>query len=324
MKLLTIVLAAAGHDSRAGIALAQGAAMVAASSGGTAETLVLGTDAAAAQTLSAGLSGTVHHATSTALREGSTDAIVGAATAAVLAVDPDVVLFAANAAENEAGARLAGRLHTALASDCVGLSIDNGQPTFVRPVFGGKAHAEVRVNARPAVATVGAGALPAPLAASSGASLRELSVSADPPARVVSLGVVGDEGGSRLTDARVIVSGGRGIGGPEGFARLAELAGALGGAVAASRFAVDSGWVPSSFQVGQTGVSVTPDVYIAIGISGASQHLVGIVGAKRVVAVNTDESAAIFENADLGTVDDWNELFPPLVSEVRRLRGQVP
>src|SRR5260221_3644033 len=112
MKLLAIVIAATGHDTRAGIALAQGAAMVAASSGATAETLVLGADAAAAQTLSVGLSGTVHHPTSPAPREGSTDAIVGAATTAVPAVDPDVVLFAAGAAEQGAGARLARRVAT--------------------------------------------------------------------------------------------------------------------------------------------------------------------------------------------------------------------
>jgi electron transfer flavoprotein alpha subunit len=321
MKLLTVILGGAGHDTRAGAALSLAASALADSSGGTAESLLLGGDDGVAAALAAHLSGTLHHATSPELEQGATDAVVSAGAAAIATLDPDVVLLPAAPAEQEAAARLAGRLKSALASDCVAVAID-GEVTFVRPVFGGKAHARTRISARPAFATVRPGALGAP-AASSGATIRPIGIPADPPARVVSLGTVGDAGGASLADARVIISGGRGIGGPEGFARLAELASALGGVVAASRFAVDSGWVPSSYQVGQTGATVAPDVYVAIGISGASQHLVGMIGAKRVVAVNTDKSAAIFENADLGTTDDWHELLPPLLAEIRRLRGQA-
>ena len=125
--------------------------------------------------------------------------------------------------------------------------------------------------------------------------------------------------GVKLEDARVVVSGGRGLGGPEPFSGLEDLAKLLGGAVGASRAAVDSGWVPPSLQVGLTGKSITPDLYITVAISGASQHMAGCSGAKCIVAINKDADANIFKDARYGVVGDWETVLPALTEAVREL-----
>ena len=125
--------------------------------------------------------------------------------------------------------------------------------------------------------------------------------------------------GIRLEDATVVVSGGRGIGGAEGFELLKELARVLGGAVGASRAPVDNGWVPSNLQVGLTGTVVSPNVYLAVGISGAAQHMAGCSSAKTIIAINRDPEAPIFQRAPFGAVADWREILPPLIEKCRSM-----
>ena len=130
-----------------------------------------------------------------------------------------------------------------------------------------------------------------------------------------------DAAGISLEDAAVVIGGGRGLGGPEPFEQLRELAGVLGGAVGASRAACDAGWIDHSHQVGLTGKTITPDLYITFGISGASQHIAGCTGAKNVVAVNTDERASIFRDARYGVVGDWKAVLPAFLAAVNDLKG---
>lgn len=234
---------------------------------------------------------------------------------------PAVVLLPADARGREVGPRLAGRARGTAVNDAVDVRIVDGRPVWTRPVFGGKAFAAVAARREPAVVTVRPGAFEP--AAETGAAVQVEQRAAESPAATVRLRerAAEERRGVRLEEARVVVSGGRGLGGPEPFKQLEELAGLLGGAVGASLAAVDEGWVPPDRQVGQTGKVVSPDVYFAIGISGASQHLAGIAGAKCVVAINKDPNAPIFEAARFGIVMDYRQILPALIEEVRRQKA---
>ncbi|MDI3317333.1 MAG: electron transfer flavoprotein subunit alpha/FixB family protein [Bacillota bacterium] len=247
---------------------------------------------------------------------------LAAAEGLVRAAGADVVLFTGDAAGRELGPRLGRRLGTGSVTECTDFHVEDGRLEAVRPVFGGKAIAHVRTEGRPAVLVTRFHAF-APAQAGSGegaAPVQEVAVelpAADGLPRVVERIEESGEG-IRLEEARRIVSGGRGLGGPENFALLEELARVIGAAVGASRAAVDAGWVPASYQIGQTGHIVAPDLYLAVGISGASQHLAGIGGARHVVAINKDPNAPIFKVAELGVAEDYKKLLPPLIEELRR------
>ena len=239
-------------------------------------------------------------------------------------VEPRVVLVARTNEGRELAPRLAFRLGVGLAQDCLEVSIDQADKSLLanRPVYGGNAIAVVSCDRTPQIAAIRPKAYEPTEADSSRQGLVvsfpvELDAS-QAKTRVIET-VKEEAAGVKLEDARVVVSGGRGLGGPEPFAGLEDLAKLLGGAVGASRAAVDSGWVPASYQVGLTGKTITPDLYITVAISGASQHMAGCSGAKVIVAINKDSQANIFKEARYGVVGDWERVVPALTEAVREL-----
>lgn len=232
-------------------------------------------------------------------------------------LDARAVLLPADERGGEVAPRLAERLAGAAVTHAVAVEVADGRPVWTRPVFGGKALATVVATAEPVVATLRRGAFEPAHTNGGSASLETRRAPAGDGA-VELIGSEAPAGGASLEDAAVIVSGGAGLGGAEAFSELEELARLLEGAVGASLAAVDAGWAPPERQVGLTGKAVSPDVYFALGISGASQHLAGIGSAKAVVAVNTDPDAPIFRTARLGAVMDCREFIGALVAELRR------
>ncbi len=247
-----------------------------------------------------------------------TAALAGVATQ----VNPAVVLIGQTTVGRDLAPRFAFRMKTSVAMDCIDLALRDGKLVMTRPCFGGNAHASYTSKTMPQVATVRTKSQE-PLTPDASRAGEVTSMTVDTgasQAQVVSRQEVKAEG-IRLEDAKVVVSGGRGLGGPEGFDALQTLAGVLGGAVGASRAVVDLGWVGVALQVGLTGKVVTPDLYIAVGISGASQHLAGITGVKSVVAVNKDKDADIFKVSRFGAVTDWKPFLIAFIEECRRLKA---
>lgn len=260
------------------------------------------------------------------LQAYSTQAYAAALCQAAAALDPAVILGAATAMGRDLLPRAAARLGVGLAQDCTAARLlEDGRLECVRPIFAGKAFARVRFTRSPAMATLRPNvfALGRPETGRK-ASVVEFApeIAADAArARVTS---VVASGGQRveLTEADIIVSGGRGMKGPENFPLIQELADVLGGAMGASRAAVDAGWIDHQHQVGQTGKTVSPTLYIACGISGAIQHLAGMSSSKYIVAINKDPEAPIFKVADYGIVGDLFAVVPALTSEIRKLKSQ--
>jgi electron transfer flavoprotein alpha subunit len=291
--------------------------------GGSVTAVALGSSAndAAQQAIAFGADAAVI-APSAELDEYRNDTWTAAMTAISRDVNPAVILIGQSAVGRDLAPRLAIRLGTAVAMDTIALEAEGGKLAMIRPVYGGSAHARVTCKTAPSVATVRVKSqerLEPDTSRSGPVSTVEVDT-ASSTARVVSREEMKAEG-IRLEDAKVVVSGGRGLGSKEGFEDLTTLAGLLGGAVGASRAVVDMGWVPVNMQVGLTGKIVTPDLYIAVGISGASQHLAGITGAKNVIAINKDKDADIFKVSRFGAVSDWKPFLPALIAEVRKLKA---
>lgn len=233
---------------------------------------------------------------------------------------PAAVLLGNDTYSQELTPRLAHRLGGSAAGDAVEVKTTDGKLSVQRSVYGGKATAVLELMRAPGVVWMRARALaPADAAGRPAGSIEKARL--DPPAddrvKVVARHVEAKEG-VRLEDARLIVSGGRGLGGPEPFRELQALADAMGAQMAASRAACDAGWVPPSWQVGQTGKKVAPELYLAIAISGASQHIMGIADSKVICAVNRDPDAPIFKHCQFGLVEDYQKVVGPLRDKLSR------
>ncbi|MGE5524021.1 MAG: electron transfer flavoprotein subunit alpha/FixB family protein [Rhodospirillaceae bacterium] len=245
-----------------------------------------------------------------------------AAAAIIDTARPSVVLFTHTLQTREWVPRLAARLKVGLVSDCTGLRLDGRVLVAMKPVYGGSAIATYAVHGAPAMATVRAGAFQPASSPDCGGEVVSVTVpTLEPRVTVLEEIVAATDGAPRLKDAKVIVSGGRGVGGPDNWHYIEEASNAIGAAVGCSRPVADAGWVPSTHQVGLSGTSVSPDLYIAVGISGAVQHLAGIASARTVVAINSDPDAEIFNRAMYGVVGDFREVLPAFVERVRQLRG---
>ena len=264
--------------------------------------------------------------------------------------DPNVVLFGASSIGRDMAPRIAGRIHTGLTADCTRLDIDvakyqeylrkatnvpeekimaldttNRNLKMTRPAFGGNVMATIICpNYRPQMATVRPGVMEMPekdatrtgeiVMVDAGLSMDDMNVEI--------LEVVKNEKKSvDITDAKILVSGGRGVGGPEGFDPLRELAAELGGEVSSSRIGVDNGWIERDRQVGQTGKTVHPELYIACGISGAIQHQAGMEGSEFVIAINVDAKCPMMQLADLGIVGDLKKIVPALTDAIKKYKA---
>jgi electron transfer flavoprotein alpha subunit len=252
-----------------------------------------------------------------ALADYTTDAYTNVLAELIRASDPAVIIMGASAQGKDLAGRLAARLDAGVAMDCVGIKIDNGKLTYARPMFGGKILADVEIEGDPQIVAIRPNVM----------NINEVSKNCAIEKPTVQVGEIKTRVVEKkmetadkieLTEADIIVSGGRGTGGD--YAAIEALAKELGAAVGASRSAVDEGWRPHSDQVGQTGKTVSPTLYIACGISGAIQHLAGMSTSKYIVAINKDEEAPIFSKADYGIVDDLFNVVPAIAEEVKKLK----
>jgi electron transfer flavoprotein alpha subunit len=250
----------------------------------------------------------------------TTETYASALQQAIAQMQPSIVLFGGTSNGRDLAPRIAARLNVGVASDVDRLEWTNGKLRARRPVYSGKAFATVEVTGSPAIATTRPNAFPAEESGGGAAEVVEIAApSIEAKAKLIETKVP-EAGEMTIADADIIVSGGRGLKEAANFSLIRDLAHAIGGAVGASRATVDAGWIDHQHQVGQTGRVVSPNLYIAAGVSGAIQHLAGMSSSKHIVAINKDPEAPIFRVADLGVVGDLFQIVPALTEEVKKAK----
>ena len=253
-----------------------------------------------------------------ALADYTTDAYANILSGLIQSADPAVIILGASAQGKDLAGRLAARLDAGVAMDCTAIKLDNGSLTYTRPMFGGKIVADVGIEGALQIVAIRPNVMDITEAAKDSAIDKPAIEVGEVKTAVIEKTMdTGDK--VELTEADIIVSGGRGTAGD--YAAIEALAAELGAAVGASRSAVDEGWRPHSDQVGQTGKTVSPTLYVACGISGAIQHLAGMSTSKYIVAINKDAEAPIFSKADFGIAGDLFDVVPALTEEVKKVKG---
>ncbi len=313
-----------GQIREASYELAAFAQQIAAAGGRDVKSLVMGQGIEGqAEEFSKKGGGTVYAADHELLANYSAETASAAIRAAVEASGADLVLISNTPTGWDVAPRVGAALDAAFVSDAFSVDLEDGNVSFMRRVFNGKLDAKISTTGGTVVATMQPGAT-SPFDAATDGSVEKLEVSVDAGAlrsKFVEIKVA-EAKGVDLSKASVIVSGGRGVGDPEKFPEVIQpLADALGGAMGASRPVVDAGWLPHEYQVGSSGQVVSPKLYIAAGISGAIQHLVGMKSSNFIVAINKDPDAPIFEVANLGVVADLFEIVPALTEAVKAAKG---
>ncbi|MFA5027433.1 MAG: electron transfer flavoprotein subunit alpha/FixB family protein [Candidatus Methylomirabilota bacterium] len=319
MEVLAVVSAAGGELARSSLELLTAARTLAGDPGTLTALLIGGAETDARLPARYGVS---RVAWVPGAPDMEPDEQVAAAVRVSRRLESAVILFPDDARGREVAPRLAHRLRAGLATEIVEVAHAGERVTFRRQLYGGRCLAALTAESFPVVATLKPRAFePAVEGSVSACELLQVEPGADrAPARTAVLEKVAEEvRGVRLENARAVVSGGRGLKGPEPFAALQELATLLRGAVGATRAATDAGWTPVGWQVGQTGKTVSPELYIAVGISGAIQHLAGMSASKTIVAINSDPDAPIFKVAHLGVVGDFKAVLPPFIARCRAL-----
>ena len=258
------------------------------------------------------------------LAKYATEPYAKAITAIIKEFDPEIVLYGATSIGRDLAPRVSARVHTGLTADCTKLEIaeDTKLLNMTRPAFGGNIMATIVCkNHRPQMATVRPGVMAA-LAADTARKGEVVPFKVEFTPADMNIEIIEEVKETKkivdVTEAKVLVSGGRGIGSPEFFNTLKELADLLGGEVAASRAVVDAGWIGKEYQVGQTGKTVRPNLYIACGISGAIQHVAGMESSEVVISINKNDGAAIFDVSDLGIVGDVKTIIPKLIEALKK------
>jgi electron transfer flavoprotein alpha subunit len=251
--------------------------------------------------------------------EFNTGAYVAQLAAMIAEYQPNAVLFAHTFNGRDFASRLAQKLEAGLATDAIAAEITAGKGVFTRAIYAGKALAKVEVTTSPILATIRAGVMEVAEAAGAGAVVKPAIAATDADVyQSIKSFVPTVSARPDLTEAEVVVSGGRGCKGPDGIKLVEQLADMLGAAVGGSRASIDSGWLGHELQVGQTGKVVNPNLYIAAGISGAIQHLAGMSSSKFIAAINTDPEAPIFNVSDFGVVSDLFKVIPALCTELKK------
>lgn len=317
-----------GSAKNVGIELLNPGKMIAQKQGGLLTAVVIGynTESAVHAAASHGAD-RIYVIDSKEYQNYTTDAYSIALCTLIEKYGPASMMIGATNNGRDLGPRVSCRLNTGLTADCTGLDVDDedGKVAWTRPAFGGNLMATIKCpNTYPQIGTVRPGVFKKPQEIEPAAEIIFENIHvADDKIRTQVLEVIKEMNAENvdLEGAEIIVAGGRGVGGPEGFALIKELASLLGATVGASRAAVDSDWIGHAHQVGQTGKTVAPKLYIACGISGAIQHVAGMSGSDVIVAINKDADAPIFDVADYGVVGNLFEVLPVLIEEIKKARA---